>query len=340
MSKAFRPPLRFPRLRFQVNLFLLVAALVVVSFLVLVAYKQGWFIQRTTIHFVTADAIGINKGMPVKLYGLTIGSVSEMEIGDDGVLVKLQVMTQYVPRIPRGSRARFGREHGVVGASVIEIVPPLRGAESLTPLADNEAIPFERSRGITEIVEDFRRQATPALNELKETLSRFNRSGDDLNASAAVLRAEIERLPETHTAFRDTLGNANRAAIRADTTFESARRAADSVERDVPVVAGKLAVTLDSINAAAQQLRETTLDSINAAAQQLRETTRQTGETAEDALRRTGALMDQGESVAREAREVVGASRRVWPLSGAFKDVPDATLPVDSFEGRSTLPPR
>jgi ABC-type transporter Mla subunit MlaD len=319
MSEAFKPPVRFPRLRRQVNAFFIFALLLVAGFVALVAYKQGWFIKHTTIHFVTLDALGISKGMPVKLYGLTVGSVKDMAIADEGVEVQLAINGEYMPRIPKGSHARFSREAGVVGASMIEIIP-VRGA-NLAPLAEGSRIEFERSRGITEIVEDLRRQAAPALSELKQMLSQINRSGEDVAASLSVLRGEAQRLPETHTALRTLIGDAGRTAERASATFDSARRAAENLERETPAIAGKFSTALDSVGAAAGQIRET-------------------ARQGEDVMRRVGPFLDQGESIAREGREVIDASKRTWPLSGAFRESRDPTLPVDSFEARGALPSR
>lgn len=321
MSEAFKPPVRFPRLRRQVNAFFIFALLLIAGFVALVAYKQGWFIKHTTIRFVTMDALGISRGMPVKFYGLTVGAVKEMAIADEGVEVKLAINAEYMPRIVKGSSARFSREAGVVGASVIEIVPVRGSRAGLAPLGEGSRIDFERSRGIAEIVEDLRSQAAPALSEMRQTFSRINRSGDDIEASIAALRGEAQRLPETHTALRKLIGDAGRTAERASATLDSARRAAESLERETPVIAGKLSTALDSLGAAAGQVRET-------------------ARQGEDALRRVGPFLDQGESIAREGREVIDATKRTWPLSGAFREPRDPALPVDSFEARSSMPPR
>ena len=123
MSEAFRPPSRFPRLLLKVNAFLLTAALLLAGVVWLVAHKQGWFLQQTVIHFATPDALGITKGMPVKLYGFTVGTVKDLDLAPNGVLVHLQINSEYMPRITAGAKARFARESGVIGASVIEILP-------------------------------------------------------------------------------------------------------------------------------------------------------------------------------------------------------------------------
>jgi phospholipid/cholesterol/gamma-HCH transport system substrate-binding protein len=302
MSATFSPPVRFSRLLLKVNAFLLLALLLIAAFLGLVAYKQGWFVPQTPVYFVTANALGINKGMPVKLYGFTVGSVSDMQLSPEGVEVQLLIMSEHLARMPRGSRAKLSRESGVVGASAIEIIP----GKGTAPLAQGERLDFEPSRGISEIIDDFRRQAVPAFNEMKQVLSQLSRSSDDVTASFAGLRREIEQLPQTHAAVRKLTQDARK-------TLQAAEGAAVSVEHAVPMLAGRLTGTLDKLDAATGQLQRA-------------------GEEAQDTLQRVRPVIDRGESAAREAGEVFSAAKRVWPLSDSFKEASDKILPIDSFD--------
>jgi len=315
MAKTFTPPVRFTRLVLKVNAFLLIALLLVAAFVGLVAYKQGWFIPQTGISFVTRNSLGINKGMPVKLYGFTIGTVSEMRLAQNGVAVKLSIISSYLERLPRGSRAKFARESGVVGASVIEIIPG-RGEQ---PLAEDEYIDFEPGRGLSEIIDDFRRQAVPAFNEIKQVMSQFSRSGEEVTGAVITLRREMERIPETHRAVQKLLESATRATESATRASDSIARVSGSVEHAVPVLFGKLAMTLDSINGAAGEVQRT-------------------GSEAQDLLRRVRPVIEHGENAARDAGnaardagEVIAAAKRVWPLRESFEQA-DALLPIDSFE--------
>ena len=172
MTATFVPPTRFSRLVLKVNAFLLIALLLGAGFIGLVAYKQGWFVHQTQIHFVTANALGLNKGMPVKLYGFTVGAVSGMELSEEGVDVRLSIMSDYMHRIPRGSLAKHSREASVVGAAVIDIVPGKPGPA----LAEGERIDFQPSRSIAEYIDDIRRQAVPAFNDV---LDRWHARGQE-----------------------------------------------------------------------------------------------------------------------------------------------------------------
>ena len=294
MNRPFTPPARFARLALKVNAFLLIALLLVASFMGLVAYKQGWFIHQTGINFVTGNSLGINKGMPVKLYGFTIGTVSEMRLAQNGVAVKLSIISSHMERLPRGSRAKFARESGVVGASVIEIIPG-RGEQ---PLSEDEYIDFEPARGLTEIIDDFRRQAMPAFNEIKQTMSQFNRSGEEVTASMIAMRREIERIPETHRAVQKLLESATRAS-------ENVERITAEVDRVAPALVGKLSMTLDSLNRVAG--------------------------TTEQVMQRVKPAVEQGENAARDAGEIIAAAKRSWPLREQYRQA-EALLPIDSFE--------
>ena len=314
MSVAL-PPGRFNRLVLKVNVFLLIALVVVVAFLGLVAYKQGWFVHQSMIHFVTPNALGINKGMPVKLHGFTIGQVNELKLAEGGVDVQLSIVSQYLRRIPQGSYARHAREAGVIGTAVIDIVP----GQGTMPLAEGATIRFEPARGISEIIDDFRRQAVPAFNEVKQAMSQVGRSGEDLTAILAALRREVEQLPATHRAVRELVKEATKATTelnqQAGATLAATERVARGVDRALPALSEKLGASIESIDAAAVQLKKT-------------------GEEAQATLRSARPLLDRGESAAREAGDVLSAAKRVWPLSDTFKEASDGMLPIDSFEAQ------
>jgi phospholipid/cholesterol/gamma-HCH transport system substrate-binding protein len=317
MNATFVPPTRFSRLVLKVNAFLLIALLLGAAFIGLVAYKQGWFVHQTQIHFITANALGLNKGMPVKLYGFTVGSVSGMELSEEGVDVRLSIMSEYMPRIPRGSLAKHSREASVVGAAVIDIVPGKPGPA----LAQGERIDFQPSRSIAEYIDDIRRQAVPAFNELKQVLGDFKGSGNDFAVSLSTLRKEIEALPQTHRDLRKLITTAERTAAEFSTTAQATERVMTSVERVVPELTTKLGTAIESIDSAAQQLRKT-------------------GEEAQGAIQTARPVLERGDAVARDAGEVFNAAKRVWPLSDSFNETIDRELPIDSFDARSKAPKR
>ena len=309
------PPGRFSGLLLKVNAFLAIALLMVAAFMGLVAYKQGWFVRQTMIHFVTPNALGINKGMPVKLHGFTVGSVSEMQLASGGVDVRLSLATEYLMRIPQDSHARHAREAGVIGASVIDIVP----GKDERALAEGAQISFEPARGISEIIDDFRRQAIPAFNEVKQAMTQVGRSGQDITEILASLRQEVEHLPATHRAVRKLVEEAAQTTAelgrQTGSTLQAVERVAGTMERAIPALSEKLTSGIESIDAAATQLKKT-------------------GEEAQLTLKSARPLLDHSETAAREAGDVLTAAKRIWPLSDSFKESSDGMLPIDSFEAQ------
>jgi ABC-type transporter Mla subunit MlaD len=208
----------------------------------------------------------------------------------------------------------------VVGASSIEILP----AKSGPPLEQGDRIGFERSRSLSEIIDEIRRPTVPAFHEMRQVLSQLNRSSEDVSVLLAALRAEAERLPATHQALNELLKNGARTTAEvgreatatlgaARRASESAQRATDQIGQAVPELAAKLSSTLESIDSAAGQLRRT-------------------GQEAQDVLKRTQPVVERGETALREAGEVIGAAKRVWPLSGSFEQPAEAALAIDSFD--------
>jgi ABC-type transporter Mla subunit MlaD len=316
MTATFIPPTRFSRLLLKVNAFLLIALLLAAAFMGLVAYKQGWFVDQTRIHFLTHNALGLVKGMPVKLHGFTVGSVSGMSLAEyGGVHVQLSIMSEHMPRIPKGSMAKHSREAGVVGAAVIDIVPGKPGPA----LAEGDGIEFEPSRSIAEYIDDIRRQAVPAFNELKQVLGNFKGSGEDIAVSLRSLRKEMEALPETHRELRKLLTSAEKAAAdfnqQSTATLQAAERATASIDRAVPDLTTKLGSAIESIDSAAQQLRKT-------------------GEEAQTTIVKVRPVLERSDAVARDAGDVFNAAKRVWPLSDSFNEAIDRDLPIDSFDAR------
>lgn len=320
-------PRRFRGIRKQISMFLLTALVGFVGVVGLVAYKQGMFVQHTYIYFNAPDAMGINKGMLVRLYGVPVGAVKDIELADrGGVRVRLGINSDYIPRLPRGSQARLARE-GVVGAASIQIVTGTAGPERV-PVSEGEEIKFIPQKGMTEIADDLRQLMTPVMEEVRKAAVEVADPRSDFRKSVSASRELIEQLPEAvrelRQLMRDTdavvvaLGRrADGAARQAEAALASVNRLTGQAERELPVIAGKLATTLDSLNSTAIQVRETT---------------RANGEALRELLAQAPAMMRGSNELVRDSQEIAAAARRTWLLRDFIEPSQMRTLPVDSFE--------
>jgi ABC-type transporter Mla subunit MlaD len=103
-----------------------------------ISWKQELFVTRTPIYIFTDSALGITKGIPVKVFGLTVGTVDDIEIVPGTPGTRAVRVRSYSGSIPaphhRDSRAKLMRE-GVVGQALIEILP---GDRTCGPVGRNK----------------------------------------------------------------------------------------------------------------------------------------------------------------------------------------------------------
>lgn len=334
MSEKLSIPRRFRNIRKQISMFLLTAFVGFVGVVALVAYKQGMFVQQTHIYFNAPDATGINKGMSVRLYGVPVGSVKEVQLAErGGVRVRVGINNDYIPRIPRGSQARITRE-GYVGAASIQIFTRTAGSDR-TPIAEGEDIKYIAQKGMNEMLDEVRAQMTPAFEELRKFAGDMANPQGDFRKSMTAARELIEQLPEANRELRQLLRTTEKTMAQvgrqADTigqqaaaTLETFNRIGAHAERDLPMLVGKLSITLDSLNSTAIQVRETT---------------RANGEALREILTSAPEMVRGSTELVRDSQEIAQAARRTWFLRDYVEPAQMRTLPVDSFESFSKRVP-
>jgi len=315
---------RFRGIRRQVSVFLLTALLGFAALVTLVAYKQGMFVPHTDIYFHAPDATGINKGMAVRLHGVPVGTVREVELVERGVRVRLGINNDYIPRLPRSAQARITRE-GYVGVASIQIVTT--GADR-TPVAEGEEIRFIAQKGMADMLDEVRAQMTPAFQELRRAAAEMGDPSSDFRKSVTALRVLIEELPQANRDLRQLLRTTDRTmnalgkqaesvGVQAELTLDTLARLGSQSEQQMPMLTEKLANTLDSLNATALQVQETT---------------KTNGDALRELLTQAPELMRGSNELVRDSQEIAGAARRTWLLRDYIEPSEMRTLPVDSFE--------
>lgn len=315
---------RFRGIRKQVNAFLITALAGFVGLVILVAYKQGMFVQHTNIYFHAPDATGINKGMIVRLHGVPVGTVREVELVERGVRARLGINNDYLPRLPRSAQARITRE-GYVGVASIQI---LTAGADRTPVAEGEEIRFIAQKGMADMLDEVRAQLTPAFQEMRRAASEMADPQSDFRRSITALRELIEELPEANRDLRQVLRSTDRTmnalgkqaesvGAQAELTLDTLARVGSQSEQTLPVLAEKLGTTLDSLNATAMQLQETT---------------KTNGEALREVLTQAPELMRGSNELVRDSQDIASAARRSWFLRDYIEPTEMRTLPVDSFE--------
>lgn len=320
MQEEHPRPRRFVGIGRKVSLFFLTAVLGAIGVIVLVSYKQGAFARHTAIHFYAADALGIGKGMAVRLFGLPVGNVSDLDISDRGVKVRLSINSEYIPRLPKGSHARLVRE-GYVGAATIQIIPSREPGRAAEPIADGDEIEYIPARGVAELIDELKTQLTPVINDLRRMIAELNRPDGDFRKSVAGANTVFQQLPETNREMRQVLRDADRTVVavgrQAEASLGSVERVSVQLEQQLPLLTAKLVTTLDALSETSAQIRDTA---------------RKNGDALHEVLIQMPGLLRDGGDLVREGQDVVGAARNTWLLRDMIEAKSVRTLPVDSFE--------
>jgi ABC-type transporter Mla subunit MlaD len=326
MEEKLIAPRRFRGIRRQVNTFLLTALLGFAGVVGLVAWKQGLFVPHTQIYFHAPDASGINKGMAVRLHGVPVGAVRDIELVERAVRVRLGINSHYIAQLPRGAQARLTRE-GYVGAASIHILPGT-AATDRTPVAEGDEIRFVAQKGMADMLDEVRQQLTPAFLELRKAAAEMANPDSDFRRTVSALRELAEELPPTTRELRQLMRDTDRTMVslgrqaetvgaQAEATLTILSRVGAQTEQQLPMLGDKLAGTLDSLNATATQVRETT---------------RSNGEALRELLTQAPELVRGSGELVRDTQELTTAARRTWLLRDYIEPSQMRTLPVDSFE--------
>ena len=151
--------------------------------------------------------------------------------------------------------------------------------------------------------------------EIRRLRERQRKWGCDHRAVFATTYLELTK--ELRQLLRDTDRTMLAVGRQAESTLSILSRVGTQTEQQLPILAGKLATTLDSLDATSKQVRETT---------------RTNGEALRELLTQAPELMRGSGELVRDTQELTTAARRTWLLRDYIEPSEMRTLPVDSFE--------
>ncbi len=100
-------------------------AIAVVTIFLLTGGK-GFFWQRYSLKTRFTNVAGLKPGSPVRVAGVEVGSVSDVQLADEAVDVTFEVNEAYQKQITTASTARLGSV-SLLGESAVDITPSLKG---------------------------------------------------------------------------------------------------------------------------------------------------------------------------------------------------------------------
>lgn len=300
----------------RVGLFALAGLGALLLVFVIVAIEQGMFASTTRLRFQTNDVGMIHEGMEVRLNGFKVGKLSGSSLKDDGTVeVQFYVDNKYLLHIRHGAKLRLV-EQGLLGDSVLEIVP---GPKDQPALVVNELLPFERQFGMSELAHELVERLKPildnvqvmtkSLNEpdglvshVKKVAVKFEKAGQDVSS---LVKQTQDVLAEENLKLGRVL---DKSSIAADKTSEAIVKASVAIDK-ASVTIDRAGVLLDSFNDVARDV----------------------GKVTSSSAERIPSMLRDGNEAAEDARNIISSAKDAWPIKNMMEPGETKILPMDSY---------
>jgi len=142
----------------KIGVLTIVAIVIAAALIFTLTGTKGFFWQRYTLKTRFPNVAGLAKGSPVRVAGVEVGSVTEVDLTGEQVDVTFEVKKDIRPRITDKSIATLG-SISLLGESSVDITPAITG----TPIPDYGYVTAGRAKGS---IADVSEQVTTGVEEI------------------------------------------------------------------------------------------------------------------------------------------------------------------------------
>ncbi|MDP2838964.1 MAG: MlaD family protein, partial [Syntrophales bacterium] len=136
------------KIEFKVGLFITITSFLIMASIGYVAYKKGMFSKVYTYTLSSQTGENLTEGMPVAVWGFTIGRVSSLELNDQGtVLIRIKIPERHNRMIRADSK--FILDKPLIGSPRIIVKTTNLNGLPLAPLTIPE---LTESNDINEMI--------------------------------------------------------------------------------------------------------------------------------------------------------------------------------------------
>jgi phospholipid/cholesterol/gamma-HCH transport system substrate-binding protein len=216
----------------KIGLVTIIAIVLAGTLIFLLSGESGFIWQRYSVKTIFDNIAGLKAGAPVRVAGVEVGSVSDIDFVGDRVEVTLEIKEENRPRITTESRAGLGSV-SLLGEAAVDITPSSKG----TPIPDWGYIPTGPAAGsiaeATARVTEGLEEATALLKDLRagrgtagqlltndslyRDLERFINSAEQVTAQINRGRGTLGRLtndPALYNSLDTSVKNLNEVILR------------------------------------------------------------------------------------------------------------------------------
>jgi len=306
---------RFKRLFVKVSIFVLIAVIGVTLNLLFSGIRKGLFTPKSAIYFVANSGQDIKVGMPVKLSGFKIGSVSKLDLNNKAqAQVEMSIENEYLPLLREDAMVSLKKE-GVIGDGVLEA---RRGSDDRIPLKAGATIEFERGGGLEQIAIDLRERLYPALDEINKLLKNANDPKGDVRQTLSNLNQFSAEMRGTRARIDHLLEQVDEGIIKdVRPALHSVKQSADGIESIVAKVNHDLPGLLKKADDSIENLRHSS-------------------ETIKSALDNSAphlsGVMGEARGLMSDTRNIMDSASTSWPLKTMVQPPEQGLARMDSHD--------
>jgi phospholipid/cholesterol/gamma-HCH transport system substrate-binding protein len=280
---------RIKFIEFKVGLFIIITSLLIMASIGYVAYKKGVFSKVYTYTLSSKTGENLTEGMPVAVWGFTIGRVSALELNDQGtVLIRIKIPERHIRMIRADSK--FVLDKPLIGSPRIIVTTINLNGPPLSP----QTIPeITESNDINEIIKRAQpivdkadrimaniAQITANLADPEGDVNRILRDAEALIARFSKKDSLLEMAvgdPESVKSIHEALKKIKEIMSRADGILQRVDTMAGKMDdelygrdgvlpqfrnilRDLLTKLAKIDTTLDNINKVSTEAVDSTKD--------------------------------------------------------------------------------
>jgi phospholipid/cholesterol/gamma-HCH transport system substrate-binding protein len=191
----------------KIGLVSIVAIVVATTLIFLLSGQGGFFWQRYRLKTIFSNVAGVSPGAPVRVAGIEVGSVEDVQLSGDRVEVVMKVSKDMRSRITYKSIAQIGSV-SLLGEGAVDITPASNG----TPIPEWGYVPAAPPSAS---LADVQNQASQGLEQLSGLLADMRAGKGTLGQLAAnkalyddldALLVSVNQVTRTVTSSRGTIG--------------------------------------------------------------------------------------------------------------------------------------
>ena len=195
------------KLHFKVGLFALAALLLGAAFVVYLLHARGFFEKTYDLQLAASSADGVAPGVPLVFSGIEVGSVTTLELNDNGgIVIHAELLERNAKWLKQNST--FTLDKPFVGGAKIRIDSPDLSAPALPDHSTMLLLTADISKEIPALVE--------RIKAILTNVEHLTRKEGEINATLANVKTVTGRMTGEYGMLEGMLGSPEKARAVTD----------------------------------------------------------------------------------------------------------------------------